>query len=111
MSDNIIKNIVDGELDEILKYQYNKRNYQCDKRKENAINPDANVDNVNHPSHYNSGGIECIDAMVSAFGVEEVKTFCKLNAFKYLWRAELKNGDEDIFKSKWYIDKYKELSE
>lgn len=101
MSDNIIKNIVDGELDEILKCQYNKRNYQYKKK----------ADNVNHPSHYSGGGIECIDAMVSAFGVEAVKTFCKLNAFKYLWRAERKNGDEDINKANWYINKYKELTD
>ena len=39
---------------------------------------------VNHPQHYNQGSIECIDAMVSAFGKEDVKAFCKINAFKYL---------------------------
>lgn len=111
MSDNIIKNIVDGDLDEILKYQYNKRNYQCDKIKENAIDPDTKADNVNKPKHYNQGSIECIDAMISAFGVEDVKTFCKLNIFKYLWRANLKNGNEDMEKAHWYLNKYEELSE
>lgn len=39
---------------------------------------------VNHPSHYNSGNMECIDGMVGAFGNEEVRIFCKINAFKYL---------------------------
>ena len=29
-------------------------------------------DNVNHPAHYNSGSIECIDAMISAYGEEVV---------------------------------------
>jgi hypothetical protein len=33
-----------------------------------------------------TGEIECIDAMVSAFGTEHVRIFCQLNAFKYIWR-------------------------
>ena len=45
------------------------------------------VETVEHPQHYNQGNIECIDSMESAFGVDEVASFCKLNAFKYLWRA------------------------
>ena len=50
---------------------------------------------VNHPSHYASGGIECIDAMEAAFGKAEVASFCKLNAFKYLWRC-FKKGDKGV---------------
>lgn len=69
-----------------------------------------NGDNVNHPSHYNQGGIECIDAMVSAFGKQAVSSFCLCNAFKYIWRADHKNGLEDIEKANWYINKYKELT-
>lgn len=65
---------------------------------------------VNHPSHYNQGGIECIDAMVSAFGKQAVSSFCLCNAFKYIWRADHKNGLEDIEKANWYINKYKELT-
>ena len=65
---------------------------------------------VNHPSHYNNGDIECIDAMVSAFGAEAVATFCKINAFKYVWRADHKNGIEDVDKAIWYLNKFKELS-
>ena len=65
---------------------------------------------VNHPKHYASGGIECIDAMESAFGKEEVASFCKLNAFKYIWRCFHKNdGVEDVDKALWYLNKYKEL--
>ena len=66
-------------------------------------------DVVNHPSHYTQGGIECIDAMKSAFGADELAVYCKIAAFKYLWRSELKNGDEDIEKAIWYLNKYKEL--
>ena len=35
--------------------------------------------------------------------------FCLLNAFKYLWRCNFKNGSEDVEKAQWYIDKYLEL--
>lgn len=68
-------------------------------------------DNVNHPSHYTSGNIECIDAMLSAFGKEKVQHFCKLNAFKYVWRADKKNHIEDIKKAVWYLNKYIELED
>ena len=66
-------------------------------------------DPVSHPSHYTQGGIECIEAMEAAFGKEAVATFCHLNAFKYLWRTEHKNGVQDIDKAIWYLNKYKEL--
>ena len=67
------------------------------------------ADNVNRPAHYTQGGIECIDAMISAFGKEAVKTYCRINAFKYLWRSEHKNHTEDIRKAIWYLNKYLEL--
>lgn len=67
---------------------------------------------VNHPSHYNSGNMECIDGMVGAFGSEEVRIFCKINAFKYLWRLGHKDEEaQEIGKIKWYLDKYLELSD
>lgn len=68
-------------------------------------------DPVNHPSHYTQGGIECIDAMVAAFGKDAVEQFCICNAFKYVWRSKLKNGIQDIEKAHWYLNKYKELIE
>lgn len=64
------------------------------------------IETVDHPQHYNQNGIECIDAMIAAFGQAEVISFCKLNAFKYLWRAEHKNNAlEDLKKAQWYINK------
>ena len=66
--------------------------------------------NVEHPAHYNKGNIECIDAMIAAFGKAEVATFCKINAFKYLWRAENKGKyKEDMEKAAWYTNKANEL--
>ena len=65
---------------------------------------------VNHPSHYNHGKLECIDIMEDVFGIDETRAFCKLNAIKYLVRAELKGSEvEDIDKALWYLNKHQEL--
>ena len=66
-------------------------------------------DPVNKPEHYTFGKYECIDVMIEVFGVEAVKMFCRLNAWKYQWRADHKNGTEDIEKADWYLRKYLEL--
>ena len=63
-------------------------------------------DDVNHPCHYVGNGVECIDAMESAFGKNAVQSFCICNAFKYLFRCKNKsNFNEDLEKAKWYINK------
>ena len=66
---------------------------------------------INHPDRYAGGQYECIDVMVDVFGVQAVKDFCKLNAFKYLWREEKKGGIEDAKKAIWYLEKFIELGE
>lgn len=70
---------------------------------------------VNHPSHYNHGGIETIDKMIKLYGIEKVKAFCELNAFKYRDRAGYKGSSDsaiarDINKALWYENKLKELN-
>ena len=70
--------------------------------------PPITSDNVNHPSHY-QGKHECIDEMIAMFGVEAVKSFCKCNVYKYRYRADKKNGQEDLDKADWYMDKLMEL--
>lgn len=63
-------------------------------------------DNVNHPSHYTQGAIECIDAIKEAtkglFGIEAV---CTANIIKYVWRWKFKNGVEDLRKAEWYLQR------
>lgn len=58
------------------------------------------TDAVNHPKHYTShpSGIECIQ-------ITEHMGFTLGNAIKYIWRADLKNGVEDLQKARWYIDR------
>mgnify|MGYP000129564627 FL=1 len=66
------------------------------------------VDNVNSPSHYNSSGIECIDAMEAMTNEAVLPSFisyCWCNCFKYLWRWPYKNGLEDLKKARWYLDR------
>lgn len=63
---------------------------------------------VDYPAHY-QGKNECIDVMLAMFGVEAVKHFCMCNAYKYRFRADKKNGAEDISKAEWYESKLIEL--
>lgn len=64
------------------------------------------AERVNHPAHYNAGGIECIDALEAAtIGLEGIEAFCTANAIKYLWRWKRKNGEEDLQKAIWYINR------
>ena len=66
-------------------------------------------DNVNHPSHYTQGAIECIDAIKEAtkglFGIEAV---CTANIIKYVWRWKFKYGLEDLDKASWYLERLKQ---
>lgn len=57
-------------------------------------------DAVNHPPHYNQhpSGVECIT-------IAEHMGFNLGNAFKYIWRADLKGGIEDLKKAKWYLER------
>lgn len=58
-----------------------------------------------NPQHYKAS-VECITLMEELFGEEEVRSFCKLNAFKYMFRHTSKNGDEDLKKAQWYLNRY-----
>lgn len=65
------------------------------------------MDNVNHPSHYQTkNGMETID-VIDAFteGMEGIEAVCTGNALKYLCRWKKKNGVEDLEKARWYINK------
>jgi hypothetical protein len=77
---------------------------------ENHFNPKPEPDMVNHPPHYNrEGAMETIDEMEAIFGIEATFHYCRLNAWKYRARSTMKNGDEDLKKSDWYIRKAAEL--
>lgn len=70
------------------------------------------MSNVDHPKHYGrDGAMECIDEMMLVFGPIATMNFCLLNAWKYRYRAADKNGAEDLAKSDWYMNKYREIKE
>lgn len=64
---------------------------------------------MNGQEHYN--GWDCFDMMVELYGLNEAMSFCKLNAFKYLYRCNQKAGDDDLSKALTYLQKYFELKE
>jgi hypothetical protein len=67
------------------------------------------TDNVNHPSHYTDGGIECIEAIESQLTLEEYRGYLKGNVAKYVWRERHKGGIESLQKAQWYLDKLIQL--
>lgn len=61
---------------------------------------------VNHPDHYNAGGIECIDAIEAALtGCNGFEGFCLGNTLKYIWRWQRKGGLTDLQKARFYLDR------
>lgn len=62
------------------------------------------MSSVDHPPHYNAGGIECIDGLKAMLSREEFIGFLKGNVVKYLWRAKHKGKEsEDARKAGWYL--------
>lgn len=72
---------------------------------ENENCEDKEQDNVNHPSHYTQGKIECIDYIMDKISIEGFEGYCQGNILKYVTRYQHKNGVEDLKKAVWYINK------
>ena len=67
---------------------------------------------VNHPAHYNQGGIECIDAIESALlGLSASEAFYTGNIIKYIWRWKQKSGIEDLKKIEFYLHRLMKYTE
>jgi hypothetical protein len=61
----------------------------------------ALTDNVNHPAHYKTGGIETID-----FIEAKSLSYNLGNVVKYITRADYKgNKIEDLKKAQWYLNR------
>lgn len=67
---------------------------------------EARLDNVNHPTHYNKGAMECLDVIKACLSDSEFRGFLKGNVMKYMYRKGDK-GDalEDLNKACWYAKK------
>jgi hypothetical protein len=67
-------------------------------------------DVVNNPNHYNTGNIECIDAIEESMSSVAFKGYLKGNCMKYLWRYDYKGKQvEDLQKAGWYLQKLTEM--
>ena len=67
-------------------------------------------DMVTAPSHYNTGNIECIDAIEESMSSIAFKGYLKGNCMKYLWRYDYKGKQvEDLKKAGWYLQKLTEM--
>jgi len=63
-------------------------------------------DMVGSPKHYNTGNIECIEAIEEAMSSVAFKGYLKGNCMKYLWRYEYKGKQvEDLQKAAWYLQR------
>ena len=68
---------------------------------------EQNKNSATRPSWYTQGRVECIEAMESAFSGKDVATFCRLNAFKYVWRstAHKDSDDVNVRKAIWFLER------
>lgn len=65
---------------------------------------DQKKDNVNSPSHYGQGKIECIEYISDFLNDDEYIGYLRGNIAKYLHRWRYKNGLEDLKKAQWYLN-------
>lgn len=67
---------------------------------------DKDTDNINHPKHYTSSNAVCSDCFhpIECIDVTRHMSFNIGNIVKYLWRADHKNGLEDLKKAQWYLN-------
>lgn len=66
-------------------------------------------DMVNRPKHYNTGSIECIQAIKASMSPLEFRGYLKGNILKYLWRYNYKGKpQEDVDKANWYLARLQE---
>jgi len=66
----------------------------------------TDVDNVNHPQHYNAGKYETIDIIESICNSMPLTPFDGMllgNIIKYISRFKHKNGTEDLRKAEYYL--------
>ena len=63
-------------------------------------------DMVNHPPHYASTRIECIDAIEAMIeGWPGEHGYLAGNILKYIWRHRQKTPVESLKKARWYLDR------
>ena len=65
----------------------------------------AKKDMVDHPPHYNEGGLECIDYIQQQLG-DKFSSYLEGSIIKYIHRHKYKDANiQDLEKAKWYLNK------
>lgn len=63
-------------------------------------------DQINSPSHYASGSIECIDYLKDSMSFAAYKGYLEGNCKKYMHRWTYKGKPlEDLKKAQWYLER------
>mgnify|MGYP001208464122 FL=1 len=99
-------------IDDATPEEWNEVNMNSEKKEEGTwtTNLIADVVNetcreINNPSHYNSGDVECIDGIEASLSKEEFEGYLHGNIIKYVWRFKYKGGVKDLQKAEWYLKK------
>ena len=104
-------------IDNITVQEWNKMGYKTVDDDDNAPAPHPRFwsseesvskvyDSVNRPEHYNTGGLECIDAIRGMLSHDEYIGYLRGNALKYMWRFRYKKKPiEDLRKARWYEER------
>ena len=102
-------------IDNITVQEWNKMGYKTVDDEDNEPNHHPRFseeamskvyDSVNSPEHYNTGGLECIDAIRGMLTHDEYIGYLRGNALKYMWRFRYKDKPiEDLRKARWYEER------
>ena len=91
-------------LDDIIEQEDQHNNHPV--FGENIPDNSTKFDSVSKPEHYNSGGIECIDAIEGMLNHDEYIGYLRGNSLKYRWRYRYKGKPiEDLRKAEWYEER------
>ena len=96
----IINTLGPGET----KQEVEERARDEDKASETLDNIEKDL--VNHPPHYNNGGVECIEYIKQQLGSEGFRSYLEGSIIKYIHRFKFKNQNiRDLEKSVWYTNR------
>jgi hypothetical protein len=81
-------------------FRHNQWLHYCPVHSMTALVREDKPGMINHPPHYTAhpSGVECIQ-------ITEHYDFLLGNVIKYIWRADHKNGLEDLKKARFYLDR------
>ena len=95
MADAELNPFDDEEKENIIDAAMAKSHYWANSKQEDV---------VAKPYHYNTGNIECIEAIEESMSEFAFKGYLKGNCMKYLWRYDYKGKPvEDLQKAQWYL--------